>query len=104
MNLTIHEKYAWGLKGAKTKKLYKAAIFEFQSALATIPDAMPPAQRKKMKKKEAWIYLGIAECYAALRDPDRAKRAVMKALSRDSNNKRAIQLRKKLDPSYRPGG
>lgn len=104
MNLIIHEKYAWGLKGAKTKKHYKAAIFEFQSALATIPDAMPPARRKKMKKKEAWIYLGMAECWAALREADRALRAVITALSRNPNLKRAIELRKKLDPTYRPGG
>lgn len=104
MNLAIHEKYAWGLKAAKTRKHYKAAIFEFQSALAVIPDAMPPAKRRWMKKKEAWIYLGMAECWAALRDPDRARRAVVTALSRNSNLKRAIKLRKKLDPTYRPGG
>ncbi len=104
MNLAIHEKYAWALKVAKIKKSYKAAIFEFQSALVLIPDAMPPARRKWMKKKEAWIYLGMAECWTALRDPDRALRAVITALSRNPNLKRAIALRKKLDPKYRPGG
>ncbi|MFH2005225.1 MAG: tetratricopeptide repeat protein [bacterium] len=101
LNMAIHEKYAWALKAGRQ---YRRAVFEFESALATVPDAMPPEQRAKLKLQEAWIYLGIAECWAALRERDRALRAVVTALSRDSNLARAVQLRKKLDPTYRPGG
>ncbi len=102
LNLTLHEKFAWGLKTVKKPWAYKKAIFEFQSALTVIPDAMPPAKRKWMKKKEGWIHLGMAECWAALRERDRALRAVTTAMARLPNNQRAIKLRKKLDPSYKP--
>lgn len=95
LNVGVHETYAWALKAGRQ---HKKAIFEFESALAAVPDAMAPKQREAMKKKEAWIYLGIAECWEALRDPERAKDAVRKALDRDSNLARAIQLRKRLQP------
>jgi tetratricopeptide (TPR) repeat protein len=99
-NLLVHEKYAWALKAAGK---YKEAIFAFESALATIPDTMPPQRRESLKKKQAWIHLGIAECWAALRDPERARAAVLRAMDFDSNLQRAIDLRKKVDPDYRPG-
>ena len=41
---------------------------------------------------------------AALRERDKALRHVNVALSRRPNFPRAIRLKKRLDPTYRPGG
>jgi tetratricopeptide (TPR) repeat protein len=99
-NLVLHEKYAWALKaGGK----HAEAVFEFESALLAIPETMPPAAREKLKETEFWIYLGMAEAAAAMRDREKALSAVLAAYQRKPNDARVIALRKRLDPGYRPG-
>lgn len=95
MNLVVHEKYAWGLKaGGK----HREALFEFESALATIPEVMPPKTRAALRKKEAWLHLGMAESYVALGDRQRAQKSLEKSLARDPNFGRALELRRRLTP------
>lgn len=99
MNLVLHEKYAWALKaGGKLRE----ALFEFGSALAAIPETMPPQAREAMRAKEAWLYLGMAETHVALREREKAREALEKALVRDSNLTRALELRRRLSPGARP--
>ncbi|MDY0004560.1 MAG: tetratricopeptide repeat protein [Polyangia bacterium] len=99
MNLVLHEKYAWALKAGRQ---HRQAIFEFESALASIPETMPPEARDKMRSKEAWLYLGKAETFVTMRELSRAREALSKALERDSNFARALELRRRISPGGAP--